>query len=761
MRYPIINKKPQREVNISSFTGGLNLRDGITNVRDNQLTDCVNVWFKDGSLRTRPPFVASTESSRAINGGKRQTRFHDDIKVFYEGYECVLATNKLVKTDENGAVCCDIEFELQAVDKIFVLPSISGIKSEDITYFCAEMGGAIYCYISNYSIWKLEYSEDDNEAWKEIKTEDRYVPTVYLHCKRNGWDDFEGTFFEGYNLIGNSYKMIYSAYNLEDSDRSHPMRYALGQELPEEGVIKVEITTCIKDEDETNERKTKVITTEHVIEYDSADYEKFSKGQIVIEKFGEGNTSADGLRLFVKYNYVGFVIASPSDGDEDKTFVVATLTTEDKIQKYACNEDNVVITAPYKVSEGDLKKVLCMTQGTWYGGSANGINGGTRLFLCGNTEKDEKSLVVWSGLNEPLYFGENCYAYVGGRSHAVTTFGKQGESLIIFKENKIYSTRYVQNTEIDADSLTNQTVVDFDASSVYFPMTQINAFIGCDCPNSVQMCRNRVVWANSEGRIFTLCTVNQYNEHTVYEISDMVMPKLKEYKQRIKNATSADFDGHYVLFLGDCAFVMNYCCYGYQYVYSYSKTDDANVLIPWYFWDFDFLKNGNPNEFYNDAVVCENNGSIIMRARYDFESGNEALVGFAMDERAYGDDVVICVANNELKEKNNKISSRVVTKIFELGQGIYNVNVDMLSLKLGANDTNQVDVRLITEQGDELVSVEDNRANDGLRAVNFIKCKTLRPSVKSIVRFGVGLEWSGLLCIEGLSVRYRVLGGNK
>ena len=57
MKFPSINKQPIRSINIPELSGGLNLRDGISAVNDNQLTDCKNIWFKDSILKTRPGTV--------------------------------------------------------------------------------------------------------------------------------------------------------------------------------------------------------------------------------------------------------------------------------------------------------------------------------------------------------------------------------------------------------------------------------------------------------------------------------------------------------------------------------------------------------------------------------------------------------------------------------------------------------------------------------------------------------------------------------
>ncbi len=766
MKYPIINRQPRREVNVPQLSGGLNLRDSLSGVRDNQMTDCVNMWYKDGRLRTRPGFVTNENmcfEEKIIKDDKYDNVYIADVKahsVVQYGEAILISCIICDGSYEDGYWQSGIKFYWQYQNK-----SVSaGYIDEDLLRECIcnnrkdiesaankssrlvfAKDGYIYLFLNKEGKYFRAYRAQiaDELSWDYINWYEYYVPTVYTHCQRTGWDDFKGTQFEGYNLIGNSYKMVYSAYNEADSDKTHPMRYVLGQKLAKSGTIKAEITIY---DAETEETKTVV----HSIEYSEDDYESFSSGTLVMEIFGAGNTSEDGLRLFVKYNYVGFVFAAQDDGNADKVFFVAMLDNDEKVRKYGCNEDNVVITAQYDMSDDDLKKVFGMTRSVWFGGAANGINDGSRLFLCGNTGDKEKSLVVWSALNNPLYFSENNYAYVGDKSQAVTAFGQQGENLVIFKEKSTYYSYYNINDNITADDLINQTVVDYEANSVIFPMIQLNANIGCDCPNTVQLCRNRLVWTNSDGNVYTLYSNNQYSERTIYKISDMINSILKK-ENDLKNASSCDFEGHYLLCVGNRIYVMDYNSYGYQYASSFSKNEDSNVQIPWYIWEI------------SDAgkLFAMNNKLIQMNS---FDTSDGVMLTFSTlsaDENTANDNILIFVQNNELEIIEKKINSRLQTKLFDFSAAGYLKNVDRASIGFGNNGGEPIKVSFLTDKGSESDVVTLVGSSIDERDAAFVTVKNFYVSARAVRTFGVKIECEGPLIIDGLSLQYRMLGGVK
>lgn len=758
MKYPKINKQSRREMNVPQLSGGINLRDSLTDVRDNQMTDCVNMWYRDGMLRTRPPFVTNEQMKIITN------------TVYDKSYIANIKTHTDIKKDEATLVSAlrfdgyywdyrwdtHILFWWQYEDRIEEAGSI-GItlesfawESEDslkealkiYSYFVTAKDGVAYCYASNgenFYISKLDYANGDTD-WSEIDADDIYTPIVITHCHRTGLHEFKGTQFEGYNLISDKYKMIYSAYNENDSDAKHPMRYAVAHDLPDNyiGDVIAEITIY------NGESEGDLVTTTHIVHIDgtSPTYEYYEE---------KGDTRpADGLQFYVKKNYVGFL-----NWDIVGYQTAICIDTDELKQKYGCMEDNLVLILPSKNDSNAKKKVFCMTQSTWFGGTANGINDGSRLFLCGNTDETKKAIVLWSGLNNPLYFSENNYAYVGNKSQAVTAFGQQGENLIIFKEKSTYYSYYAVNDSITADDLINQSIVDYEANRVYFPIIQLNSNIGCDCPNTVQLCRNRLVWANSDGNMYTLFSNNQYSERTIYKVSDMIYSALSK-ENDLKDAVSCDFEGHYLLGINNKIYVMDYNSYGYQYASSFSKTGDSNAQIPWYVWEFDNSVGDNTYV----PMICEIDNRLMLLRCFQTDTGVTLTFStLSVNKNVCCDEVLICdAATNEFSVVENKINSKVQTKLFDFSAVHYLKNIERVSVGFGNNGGEPISVNFVTNVGIQSDTVSLRGAAIDEREAAFVTVRNFYPTTRAVRTLGVKIECDGPLVVDGLSLQYRLLG---
>lgn len=745
MKYPMINKQPRREVNVPQLSGGLNLRDSLTGIRDNQMTDCINMWYKEGMLRTRPGFVTNEE-----------------MKLLIENNDCIQKIKTYPNVRKGDAVLSScwrfdgeqgygnwqslIEFWWQYDNKIeyagnvFIELGFDWTSEESLqeaidkcSCFVSAKDGIAYCFASNgnaYYINKLDYVNGASK-WEEVSNDEIYAPIVYHHCLMT-IDGYTATQFEGYNLIGNRYRAIFSTVNrslFNESITEIPMKYYVPGIEPNKSfdgkIIVAKITY-----------KDKVV--EHKVVFENGNNRAYEE---------EPPKDGDGLVMVALANNIWFEEwHAPEEGYE--YFETKKLTEDDYI------EDNLEITVSYEKNYNtEDEKVFGMTQSAWFGGAANGINGGSRLFLCGNTDEKEKSLVVWSSLNNPLYFPENNYAYVGDKSQGVTAFGQQGENLIIFKEKSTYYSYYNVNDNITADDIINQSVVDYEANSAIFPMIQLNANIGCDCPDTVQLCRNRLVWANSDGNVYTLYSNNQYSERTIYKISDMINSMLKK-ENDLKNAISCDFEGHYLLCVGNKIYVMDYNSYGYQYAASFSKNEDSNVQIPWYIWE-------TSDVGYVGKLFEMNNRLMLM---YDYDTSDGVMLTFSTlsaDENTANDNILIFNQNDEIEIIEKKIKSKLQTKLFDFSAAGYLKNVDRVSIAFGNNGGEPISVNFVSDAGCENESVMLAGSATDERDAAFVTAKNFYPGMKSVRTFGVKIECEGPLIVDGLSLQYRLLGSVK
>lgn len=726
MRFPAINKQPLRSVTVPKLSGGTNLRDAVTMVEDNQLTDSKNMWFKGNILKTRPGLKTNCllefDGFNPGLGGREEEQIKAENATYVKDGRLyrLVSRHTAFRYSNDGNDLNDQISHIQffwvsdTEDEKIELPAITGPEKICFTnYFVAQHKKDIFCFCKTRDnegiIYKL-----GTDTWAKVEEKDIHKPLIYSHCVVTSKSDggFKGTQIEGLNMLGNVYRMIYSTVNkslLDNSDENstHFMTYTVPFSGEKNAIDNVERVLKVK----ITQPDGYVVT--HTVKREGAEWV-------------EDGYNSDNLQLTLGQIGGGNLLINFMSKDGG----IATVKASDYI------EDNMEIIAPYYLEPEIPNKVFSMTQSEWFGGDALGISGGTRLFLCGNTNDEEKSLVLWSGLDNPLYFPENCYAYVGNSNQAVTGFGRQNDTLVIFKERETYYTQYMRNSDITAQDLIDQSVVDYAASSVYFPMIQLHPNIGCDLPDTVQLCRNRLVWACSDGNVYTLMSEDQYSERNIYCISDMIKRKLKNETGK---AYSADWNGHYMLFYGSHIYVMNYESYGYVYASSYNKTSDAQLMIPWWYWKL-------PESSVPQTVfVCAGAPLLVFSS-----SAAGTLTVSVFDERTFTDNT------GEKKE----IPSMFVTKIFDFGAPHYFKNVTLINAAFGNNGARPISTFFVTEQGEEesetlmlTESGEDEYSPD------FVHNRQLRPSLGPINRIGFKAECTGYMSLDSISLYYRLLGG--
>lgn len=680
---PYVKNNPTKSLNLHDFSGGVNYGGQKTHIKDNQLTDVKNMWFQKGALKTRPA-VEMAVKGQGNYGDSSEINVDKMNEIIINGKSYLL---EMVKELLSGSTNINLRF---IGEKDCINLGRITIDVENAPAFAVIFKDDVFLFVGKVNkIYKITKQYDGTYSSASVINEtDIYAPLVLTNCwpcyndsgKINAMLLKGADIAESFNLLSNRYRMCFSQYDAKDyievntgesASRISYMEYGLPYtKVGTKGEIYLEYT-CFEG-----------FTHVHSVSCPQ-----------INEPTVESNVSDDGLYMhaYVKGDVCHVTLNSSAERANYNPDYVS-------VEKYINN--NLYINAPRYNPEENWEKVTLMTQKVWYGNNSLGVNGGSRLFLGGNNK--EKALLVWSDFENPLYFPENNYAYVGDNSQKITALGRMGAELVIFKEREIYSTQYVYNE----DSITN---------GAFFPMALIHPEIGCNHPESIQLVRNRLVFFD-KGRVYTISENNQYSERNVYPISEVISSVLSKYADNL--VFSADWQGYYLLFIENSVFLMDYNTYGYVNIHSTNKTDVANNNIPWYLW-----------ELQDKAVAVKMlNNELYLWVK---ENSTYSLMKF-------NDEV-----NEDYSAKDNKfkkITSLLETKHFDFGNPDKYKIIEKVSFD--ALKDNKLTLTFIT---DEIIF--DSHS---------MFLNSLVPESRYIKTLGIRLETTGRLLITSVKMRYRL-----
>lgn len=566
--FPALSARAGTALRLPSLSGGVNYAAPADAIEDHQLSESENLWYESLRLHQRPGLVASDAAFRVL-GRSTTLGQHNMVRVVPVDYSRVwdkcAYTMRLTEIQAAGGYQLDATL-LGETGRCVALPMLQKLPADPSetrrVAFAAATPEGISVFVRGYNpnagvfceIYRMAnetvdafLSGEGDGSWEAVGTDELHVP-LYLD---NGlvWEagpqncEITAIYPEGRNLLTPRYRMRFSVYNREKGGEQF-MFYPLPQRPPVGSNLTVKVT------------QGGVVSTHSLT---------------VGTGMSESSETIDGLRIFFSGYTVGL---RKYDGDT----LVSSQVTPDDTDLLGYN--NLEILADFPDVESCLDRVLGMQFCTWFGGGAGGLNGGTRLFLGGN--QAEPGRVQWSDLQNLLYFPENNYFFAGDPSQAVTAFGKQSDFLVLFKERELYCTRYAAGSYTAADA-SSGAAVDLAAQSAVFALEQIHAGVGCDCPGTIRLCANQLVWADSLGRVYTLVSANAFSERNVRALSRSIEPRLCGLdRDELRGASSADWKTHYLLKVGSEIFCLDYSK-GFSAVASLSDQRDGHQLV-WHRW---------------------------------------------------------------------------------------------------------------------------------------------------------------------------------
>ncbi len=622
MQYPGAGQVTRYRVSVPELNGGINYAVPAHRIADNQLSDSVNMWYRNGALKTRPamkgtqrfsyeepPHTTRCGSIGAYGYVIAHSEHRDFVTLLHEDG----TRSNHVRSNSGGST----NIMLAAINS-----DRPTIESED-NVLAFLKGDTAY----NTGVFGLSES-----SWNWTR-QTPYVPTVLMNGRAQDTEIrvVNGDQLEPYNLLSDEYSATFTT-----GDGKYFFLPTAGDDVTE-----VLYKATVRGE-------STYVEMSHTLHYDAA------TGLYLDDS--TGNVQDCGV-AYNKLNGSFYFYELPTSGitaEADPTVAIALPEGVD---------NNIVVRVKRAdgTCEAARNTILNMRFSTWYGGGSAGLTGGTRLFVGGNA--DCPNLVHWSALNDPLYFPENNYAYVGEDTDAVTAFGKQNDMLVIFKECSLFYTTYVQGGAISADSVESQETVDIEAAAVMFPMMQIHPEIGCDCPNTIQLCHNRLVWLNSDGRVYGLFSSGVYNERNLRCLSLQLGDRLRAAgKARLQQASATRYEEQYLLLIGDrTIYAMDFSSYGFQYYGSYSSDEKAQRAVVWHRWE---------SSWPLEALVRVHDTTVIVGSTSPTEKHLSVLENDGTADTCYGET------------EQRPIQSSFSTKLFDMGRAERYKRVDSMYLQI-------------------------------------------------------------------------------
>ena len=721
MRFPMMKGGAQYRVEIPQLSGGINLSDLPTQVEDNQLTDARNMWWHQGVLRTRPGLTIKQEGMLQVGATGQVIRFARGHSISER--EMLLSGMQLSSDGMAGSFYAYSLDPQNGITDLGVRHDVALNADGTWSSFSAKTDGSTgteyYFFLSDGKI--LKQGEEKDGLDRELVDAEPYVPHVTVE-RRNEDGSVSNVRFEDYNMLTPQFKCSFST----DGKRKDFCLPAKGLDISAV-TINLTLHQSASSGDDAVYEKEITITPSASTKASKTIY-LYDIPRCVI---GYDNTKTEDAEIWITFNWKnGTVRIFGSKLQGDATRVDLPLPE--------ASSNNLIITVS-KAQEGQRETICRMTQATWFGGTRSGLDSGTRLFVTGNPEKP--NLVHWSDINKPLYFPEhNCF-YVGDADQRVTAFGKQGDLLVIFKERELYCSQYVAGGTITKDDLISGAVTDIAALTAQFPLTPLHPTIGCDCPDTIRLVNNRLVWATSDAHVYMLPSVNQYSERNVRDITAMIRRDLEKHTvDELKAAVATEYKGHYMLFLPDgTAYLLDVGNSAFQSFAYYASEKKANRALPWYIWKLDSGADEWVAAVGDGERLC-----LLKQPLYMPEYGGQEWTLYTLDSDTDDGAPIACGFTTKLFDFGRGDKLKAVREMYVRVGGVPNSCVHLSSLFAAA----------VFEDAYRIEPTEDGELYDA----GYIRSYRITPNVNRARLFGLRFDSDGAMAVEGIGLNYSIQG---
>ncbi len=536
---------------IDSFKG-VNTATSLYHTPENQLSEAVNMWSPNGALKSRPALLMKGDAIRS----------YDRENSFFRTYERSLPPFKAANYCRIGAVA---EVRSSGYASVYYyLTDKDGNKKfiEEISFVSAtgknvpEIINVAFVFdnkIEGNGIFTVitlkEYTEEQenkkilyyelDESLKKFKVIDKkqfYTPVIMRYGKGNKYrlaveqgkvEPKDSEMLEEVNIVNGAFSFYISCDGLSDTFNFPIKNVSLGE-----------------GETVTVDYAISALGTRRAV-------------------FG-GNSNSALIDMFdktveIQLDRIIGKISFVCNG-EPYSFPITKAYNTLKITAYKYDNDKAFELFSNPATE------------TYFDG---------RLLRAGDNDSSNK--LFFSGKDNHFYFYENGYIPVGEKRYAITAAASQNRYLFLFKDNEIYRLRLEESPYYNINEIVDKNL-KADIKPPKYTLMTVNSTVGCDCPQSIAFCTNRLVWYHSDGFVYCLYGTNSYTEGSVYVLSDDISDRLKENKVDKYGIVAAAFEGYYFLCIESNIYIMDALVSGFRYLSGMKSSATANGGLNWYIW---------------------------------------------------------------------------------------------------------------------------------------------------------------------------------
>lgn len=503
---------------------GVNFAKDETQIDDNQLADCKNLYLKDGKIKTRMGITADIQNILDISDmqGAKSVSYEVCGEIFIDGnFEKIVTA----KVDYDDSHCFVYVFLISADSAVKSIGNMhfSRVDSSifyspcNITFYkgAAVQGGGIFALVTlenkentidrDYRIYEVNSVFD---GWELNYSS--YIPTVYINGRGNNFDSIEKSgvgntaeprILEPLNLLGGSF---YSYFSSDGYSSFFRLPYG---DLADTTVI-VRINSSLDS------------FTEWIVgEGKNEDTQMLLNSEVIMQVDREKGT------VYFK--------------SESGEYAIPVMSM--------CKENNIRVLAQKNMPEGRPAVISARCA----------VACGQSIVLAGGIEGNK---IYYADYENPLYFPLITDNSVGSPDRPVNALIAVNDTVYAFKESEFFAVDIKRGKALNTTELLADNGKIFKAT-YSFSVKCLDKTIGCTNPESLTLFENLPIWATKDGRVCRL------ESNKVRLLSDNIDKLInKEFTDEI--FAGAVISNNYILCNGNKAAIMNY----------------GDRLPAWYIW---------------------------------------------------------------------------------------------------------------------------------------------------------------------------------